>query len=250
MTPIRVRAIVSIGLQVAPIAPIALLAVACSRPPEQQFLNQFFRAARSRDNTTLAMMSAVVFDPRDQGEVSDFEITNVSEESRTPLDLKGLLAAAEKATATEADVRKQRLAFEAANRPALEAIAKLERAALTPGAAAARFTAAQQALKATWDQWRADAAAAQKATTAARAALNATTGPAEASLTQPGQPPFAADKFEGALVSKDVTLNAQVRSPDGQTAQKVLVVTIQRVEGTLGGTQRTGRPIITKIQGA
>ena len=32
--------------------------------------------------------------------------------------------------------------------------------------------------------------------------------------------------------------------------QKTLVVTIQRVVGTLDGTQRTGRPIITRIQGA
>ena len=39
----------------------------CSRPPEQQMLTQFFRAARARDNTTLGMMSAVTFDPRDAG---------------------------------------------------------------------------------------------------------------------------------------------------------------------------------------
>ena len=43
------------------------------------------------------MMSAVEFDPREQGEVTDFEITNVSEERRTPLDFKALLAARQKA---------------------------------------------------------------------------------------------------------------------------------------------------------
>ena len=47
-----------------------------------------------------------------------------------------------------------------------------------------------------------------------------------------------AAKFKGELVSKDVTLNAEVKMPDGQTAQKTLVVTIQRVEGTLDGAQR------------
>jgi len=51
------------------------------------------------------------------------------------------------------------------------------------------------------------------------------------------------------LVSKDVTLTAQVKSPDGQTAEKKLVVTIQRVEGTQDGNRRNGRPIITRIQG-
>ena len=90
----------------------------------------------------------------------------------------------------------------------------------------------------------------QKATSAAKAALAAATGPAEASLTQPGQPPLGADKFQGELLSKDVTLNAEVRTPDGQTSQKTLVVTIQRVAGTMDGAQRSGRPIITRIQGA
>jgi hypothetical protein len=38
--------------------------------------------------------------------------------------------------------------------------------------------------------------------------------------------------------------------PDGQTTQKQLVVTIQRVEGTQDGAQRTGKPVIARIQGA
>ena len=83
----------------AGIAPLALLA-ACSRPPEQQFLTQFFRAARARDNETLAMMSAVRFKPAEQGEVTDFEITSVSEERRTPLDFKALIDARRQAPAT------------------------------------------------------------------------------------------------------------------------------------------------------
>ena len=94
MAPTRVRA--SLAALVA-LAPLALLAAACSRPPEQQFLAQYFRAARARDNTSLAMMSAVVLDPREQGEVTDFEITNVSDERRTPLDFKALFAAEQKA---------------------------------------------------------------------------------------------------------------------------------------------------------
>ena len=80
--------------------------------------------------------------------------------------------------------------------------------------------------------------------------MAAATGPAEASLSQPGQPPLAPDKFQGELLSKDVTLNAEVKSPSGETSQKTLVVTIQRVTGTMDGTQRNGRPIITRIQGA
>ena len=57
--------------------PIALLEIACSRPPEQQMLNQFFRAEKTRDNTTAALMSTVSLDPRTQGAIEDFSITSV-----------------------------------------------------------------------------------------------------------------------------------------------------------------------------
>ncbi len=241
MSVSKVRATVAIALV---IAPLALLAAACSRPQEQQFLNQFFRAARARDNATLAMMSAVEFSPRNQGEVTDFEITTVSEERRTPLDFQTLIAAERKAVAEEADFRKRKLEYQNANLPALEQIVKLER---DP---AAKMTPAQLKMKGEWDKWRTDTNMFQKATATARAAVTAQTGTAEASLTQPGQPAFSPDKFQGELISKDVTVNAQVRGPDGQVAPKTLVITIQRVAGNMDGAQREGRPIITRIQGA
>jgi hypothetical protein len=224
--PQQIRAGVAMALV---IAPLALLAAACSRPQEQQYLNQFFRAARARDNSTLAMMSAVEFD---------------TEERRTPLDFQSLIDAERKAVTEQADFLKRKIEYQNANLPALEAIVKMERDPT------AKFTPAQQKMKAEWDKWRADTTMHQKAVAAAKSAMTSSTGPAEASLTQPGQPPFSAEKFQGNLVSKDVTLNAQVRTPDGQTSNKTLVVTIQRVEGTLDGAQRTGRPIITNIQGA
>lgn len=235
----RLRGTVGIALM---LAPLALLAAACSRPPEQQFLTQFFRASRARDNATLAMMSAVDLDPREHGEVTGFDITSISDERRTPLDFKTLIDAQAKAAADESDLRQRRVEFESANRPALEVIAKLEREPT------AKFNPAQQQLKAEWDRYKQDAMAVQKATSSARNAFNDATGPAEASLTQPGQPAFAADKFQGELVSKDVTVEAEIRK-DGETSTKTLVVTIQRVEGTQDGAERRGRPIITRIQG-
>jgi hypothetical protein len=237
----RIRATLAIALL---IAPLLLLAAACARPDEQQFLTQFFRAARGRDNTTLAMMSAVEFDPREQGSVEDFEITQVSEERRTPLDFKSLVEAERRATEADAEFRKRKIEYQDANLPALETIVKLER---DPNA---KMTPAQLKMKAEWDKWRADTTMHQKAIAAAKTAFSNATGPAEASLTQPGQPPFDAAQFEGDLVSKDVTLSAEVRSPDGQTSPKTLVITMQRVSGTMAGQQREGRWIITRIQGA
>ena len=241
MSVSKVGATLAIALA---IAPLAWLTAACSAPPEQQTLNQFFRAARTRDNETVARMSAVDFDPRTRGEVMDFEITNVSEERRSPLDFKTLIDAERKAAAAESDYRKKRLDWESANRQALETIAKMQRDPKV------KLSAAQQTMQAEWMKWRTESGTMQKATAAAKAALASATGPAEASLSQPGQPPLAPEKFQGELLSKDVTLNAEVKAPDNQTSQKTLIVTIQRVVGTMDGTQRSGRPIITRIQGA
>ena len=79
------------------ILPSALFVISCSRPPEQQFLTQFFRAARGRDNTTVGRMSAVEIDPRTQGTVEDFSIENIGAETRSPLTFKPLFEAEAKA---------------------------------------------------------------------------------------------------------------------------------------------------------
>jgi len=236
-----VRATLAITLL---IAPIALLAVACSRPAEQQFLTQFFRAARARDNNTLAMMSAVAFDPRDKGTVDSFEIKQVSDERRTPLDFNALLEAQRQAVAADEEFKQKKIEYQNANLPALETIVKLER---DPKA---KMTPDQLKMKAEWDKWRQDTAMHQKAIAAAKTAFGNSTGPAEASLTQPGQPPFDPAAFQGDLISKDVTLDAQVKAPDGSVAPKTLVITMQRVVGAMKGQQREGRWVITRIQGA
>lgn len=227
----------------AVVLPVVMTAVACSRPPEQQFLTQFFRAAKARDNTTLAMMSAVSLDPREKGSVEDFTITSVTPEARTPLDLKTLLQAERQAKDAEAEFAKRKMEYQTANLPMIEQVVKLER---DP---AAKLNAAQQAVKAAWDKWRADSTTFTRAVSAARTAVVNAIGPAEASLTQPGQPDFDAAAFQGEMVAKDVVLDAQIRNPQGQTAPATLTVTMTRAVGTLGGQAREGRWIITKIAG-
>jgi hypothetical protein len=228
---------------VAAVLPLVMSAVACSRPPEQQFLTQFFRAAKARDNNTLAMMSAVTLDPREQGTVEDFSITSVSPEARTPLDLKALLQAERQARDAEADFARRKMEFQTANLPMIEQVVKLER---DPKA---KMNAAQQGVKAAWDKWRADSTTFTRAVSAARTAVVTATGPAEASLTQPGQPAFDPTAFQGEMVTKDVVLDAEIRNPQGQTVPANLTVTMTRAVGTLAGQPREGRWIITKIAG-
>jgi len=68
----RAREIAAIGL-------IAVLA-SCTAPPEQSILDQFFAAARLRDNTALGKLATVTFEPLERGIVDDFEITSVTTE--------------------------------------------------------------------------------------------------------------------------------------------------------------------------
>ena len=222
------------------IIPSVLFVIGCSRPPEQQFLTQFFRAAKGRDNTTVGRMSAVEIDPRTQGSVESFSIENVGPETRTPLSFKPLFEAEEKAKQDERAFLDTKIAYQTANIKAIEEVLKIEQTNPTP-----KYTPAQQKTMDEWNKWRAGIAEHAKTTAGATAAIKNATGVAEASLTQPGQPALDPKTFEGETISKDVTVKADFKSPEGQTSQKTLVITIQRVAG--GG--REGRPIITKISG-
>lgn len=221
------------------LVPSTLLVIGCSRPPEQQFLQQYFRASKGRDNTTVGRMSAVQIDPRTQGSVEDFSIENVSAETRTPLTFKPLYEAEAKAKQEERAFLDTKIAYQTANIKAIEEVLKLE---AVPDA---KLNAAQQKTKAEWDKWREGIASYARTTSAATAAIKNATGVAEASLTQPGQPALDAKAFEGETIKKDVTVKAQFKSPEGATSEKTLVITIERVAG--GG--REGRPIITRISG-
>jgi hypothetical protein len=225
MMALRVRTALKVSLL---LLPAALLEIACSRPPEQQMLTQFFRAARNRDNTTAAMMSSVTLDPRTQGAIEDFSITSVGPERREPLPYKALIQAAEKARQDEEDFQRRKKEYSDANLKTIEEILKLER---DP---AAKLTKQQAEVKPVWDKWREETASYVKALTAARAAVTAATGPAEASLTQPGQPKFDANALDGEMVSKDVAIRAMVKSPEGQSAEKDLTITLSIITKLAG----------------
>jgi hypothetical protein len=58
----------------------AILTAACSVPPEQPIVSDFFAASRLRDTTALARFATVVFEPRERGIVDMFHIESVSPE--------------------------------------------------------------------------------------------------------------------------------------------------------------------------
>ncbi len=222
------------------LVPATLLVVGCSRPPEQQFLTQYFRAAKARDNTTVGRMSAVEIDPRTQGSIEDFTITTIGDEQRTPLTFALLFDADVKARETERAFLKTKIEYQNANIKVIEEVLKVEQ--LNP---TAKLTAAQEKVRLEWAKWREGISAHAKATASAASAIKKSTGLAEASLTQPGQPALDPKTFSGETIKKDVVVAAMVKTPDGATTQKTLTVTIERV----AGNGREGRPIITKISG-
>lgn len=222
------------------LVPATIIVVGCSRPPEQQFLTQYFRAAKARDNTTVGRMAAVEIDPRTQGSIEDFSITTIGEETRIPLTFTPLIEAEAKAKETEQAFLKTKIEYQNANIKLIEEVLKIEQMNPT-----AKLTPAQEKIKLEWNKWREGISSHAKATASAMAAIKQSTGLAEASLTQPGQPAFDAKTFSGETITKDVVVAATFKSPDGATAAKTLTVTIERV----AGNGREGRPIITKIAG-
>lgn len=227
------------SLAVFALLALAALTVGCSSQPEEALLRQFFRASQLRDNGTLSNFAAASFDPRTNGVVTSFDIVSVSEERKTPLALQDLAKAHETARQADDEFNKRKRSFQDSNMDAIERVLKAE-------AAGRPATGKDAAVQAAWRKWRDEAAVSSKAVSEARSKLNADRPIAELSLQQGGQ---SVDVTGGAgeLVTKDVTINADVRAPSGETSQKKMVVTVQRATMTVKGQERTGRWIITKI---
>jgi hypothetical protein len=223
---------------------VALLTAACGmgRAPEEQVLTNFFRASRVRDNATLANISAVSFDARTDGTVQDFEVVNIGEEQRRTLQIKQLADEEEKAKQDDAAFAKKKKEYQDANLEAIERVVKLERSRGTVRGKDAEVQAA-------WSKLRDEQSQYQKRLSEARAKHANERALAVNSLTAPGQPDADVAGMNVELITKQVTVNAEVRDPSGATTNKTYVFTLQKAVGTGGADgDRDGRWIITSIR--
>ena len=222
---------------------LAVSVSACSSRPEDPLVRQFFRASQLRDNATLANFAVVSFDARTDGTVSTFDITAVTEERREPLILKDLAKAEEAARAADNEFSRRKKAYQDVNLEAIERVLKAEGANRPVGAKDA-------SVQVTWRTWRDDAATSAKAVSEARNKLNSSRPIVELSV-QGIDKPIDVTTVDGQLVSKDVTINANVKMPSGDTVQKQLVVSVARAELNLPGTNgpALGRWVITAVKG-
>jgi hypothetical protein len=234
----RVRA----GFAVTGSLVLAVIGIACGVAPEEKIVRDFFRASRLRDNATLASFAMATFDASTEGQVQDPKVLSISPERTTPLPLKQLSQAVADARAASAAFDKDKKAYQDANIDAIQRVIEAERKARP----LARKDAAVQAA---WNTWRADAGKHSKAISDAQRELNNAKALAELSLSQPNGPTPDVAALDGQIVEKDVTVDADVRSPEGQSTRKTLVVTLQRcVMNDGGGKSQTGRWIVTRVR--
>jgi hypothetical protein len=227
---------------------VALLAVsmtaalsfgACSRP-EDAILTHFFTAARLRDNTTLGSFATADFDPRTHGIITTFTITNVSPEQRTPLALRTLAKAHEDARAADAEFTKRKQTYQDENIEAIERVVKAGREAKLKGKDAE--------VQVAWYRFVDEGAEVGRKLSETRRRLAAESDIVELSVVEPGKL-MDVTKYDGELVTKEVTISAPVRLPDGQTVTKTLVVRLQHAE-LKGDKPIVGRWIVENIKEA
>ncbi len=216
------------------------LVMGCSGGAEQKILDDFFRASRLRDNTTLGNFATVSFDPRTDGVVQSFDVVSIGQERVRPLPLKQYARQLADAKAADEAFSAQKRAYQNANIAAIDRVAKAEAAGKT-------VAAKDKAVADAWAKWTSDAAGHNKAVSEAQRQMGDSRGVAELSLARSA---VAADvtSVDGEVASKDVVINATVRQPDGATATRTLKAVVSRAKmKDAGGKDIVGRWIITAL---
>jgi len=222
---------------------VAILASACSSAPEENLVRQFFRASSLRDNQTLANFAIVSFDAKNDGTVAAFKIVSVSPERVEPLKIQDLAKAVEEAEAANKTFTESKKAYQDKNMDAIDRVLKAQ-------SSGKKLSGGDGKVQAEWEKWQADTANEAKKVSAARTALADARPVAELSLAGGnGATPEIAE-MNGNMVSKDITIDATVKAPDGSTSQKQLVMTVQRAVVKTATGERNGKWIITSIKPA
>ncbi len=231
------------------LAPMVLAVAAlsaCSSPnaSEENLVRQFFRASGLRDSQTLSNFATVSFEPKTEGTVSDFEVTAVSPERTEPLRVIELNRAVTEAEAANKAFNDKKKTYQDANNEAIDRVLKAE-------GSGGKLSGRDLQVQAEWTKWRDESGAEAKKVSEARAALANARPIAELSLmANSGSPTPTVEELNGTLVSKDISVRAQVRGADGTTTEKNYVMTAQRAVVKNEKGERQGKWIITAVKPA
>ncbi len=233
----------AIGFLLAPIVfTVTLLAAGCGGGyAEKPVLDKFFQASKMRDTVTMNNIAMVDFNKNDQGVVENFSVVSVSEPTVAPLHLKELAKAHDEARRASDDLNKRKLAYQDEHADELKRLLDAEKKGLKLKGKDAEF-------QASWNKWREETTTVEKNLSEARQKLNAERAIAEVSVMNQ-QNPVDLAQYDGKLATKDITVSAEVITPEGQHVTKTLVISMAQAR-LEGATPITGKWIITKIKDA
>jgi hypothetical protein len=225
----------------ARIAILSLTTLAACSSPEDPILQQFFRASRLNDTTSLAGFATTSFQPQSQGTIASFDIVSVSAEKKEPLRLSAVAEEVNAIREEEAEFTKRKDTFYVNNQEAITRVLKAE-------SVKAAIDKKDVEIQAEWSKLREESAQHAKKVAEAGRKLKAEGAAVRLSLDIPGN---TADptKRTGELVTKEVTIEAPVRLPGGTSADRTLVVTMQRAV-LQGEPAVEGKWIITSVRDA
>lgn len=204
---------------------------------EQEIINGFFRASRVDDRGTMGNISMVDFDAREDGLVRNVSVESVGEEQRRTLRLQELSEALAEARAARDEQAAEMRAYQDENFEAIARVIEAERAG---------EEGQDEDVQVQWTEFRDESAELAAAVSEAERALAEESRVAERSAFNP-ENPVNVRQYEGELVSKDVTVTADVER-EGMTEERTMVVTLQKVELGSGETMIDGRWMITAIE--
>ena len=237
------RSAIRLVILLVPVIVGTALLVACSSPPiEQQLLTTFFRAARVRDNTAVASISAVGFDPRTEGSVQDFKIDNIGAQQHRTLQLQQLMDDEAKVRDEQVEFTKKMRDFYQSNSIAIDRAVKADQAKQS-------VQGKDAALLADWKKWDSDSRDFERKVSQARQKATKERATALASLTPVGRDDIDLTGMNVDIITEPVTVTAQVQPPGGgQATPRTMVIALQRASGKKGDQAMEGRWIIMSIQ--
>jgi Skp family chaperone for outer membrane proteins len=219
------------------LAVLALSVSACGGGPEDAMIRKFFQASRMGDNMTLANIATVSFDPSRDGIAQNVKIVSVTPEQTRTLQFKELEKARQEAVAAEAEFSKKMKAYQDDNLDAINRVLKIEQSNGT-------VRGKDAAVQSEWSKFREEQKEFNRKVSEARSKLNTERRVADLSVVD-----HDPTGFDGTESTKEATVTANVRTPDGQSTEKTYVLTLQRVVlKDPAGTDIVGRWMITHIK--
>ncbi len=219
-----------------------LLASACSGySSEQQILRKYFQANQLRDQSTVGNVAIVEFDPMTDGTVQNFDVTAVTPERVTKLNIRQYADEFKKAKEDNDAFMKEVNKYQKDNAVEIDRVTKAAQ-----GNKPLRGKDAE--LHAAWTKWVSDRVDHSSRLSDARRKLAGETRVAELS-TFNALKPIDINDYDGDLITKDVTVTAKVKKPDGSIVDRTMVVTMERANLKGPAGDREGRWIITDIKG-